>query len=241
MREPDWKTDDGAIKLYCGDCRDILPTIEDGTIEAVIVDIPYGEVNRDSNGLRVLDKGAADIETFDLLFVIDNCTRLAASMYVWCGTEQVSTLRAGFVERGLTTRMAGWEKSNPSPLNGEHLWLSSFECCVFARKTNAYFAEHCASPIWRGPIAKHQMHPTQKPVWLLSKAVKASAPEHGTCLDFCMGSGTTGIACVRLDRKFIGIEKERKYFDIAVKRITDELERMRLFEPPPKITQRRLL
>lgn len=59
-----------------------------------------------------------------------------------------------------------------------------------------------------------------------------------TILDPFMGSGTTGVACIRLGRKFIGIERERKYFDIAVKRITEELDRLRLFEPPPVIVQR---
>jgi site-specific DNA-methyltransferase (adenine-specific)/modification methylase len=60
-------------------------------------------------------------------------------------------------------------------------------------------------------------------------------------VDPFMGSGTTGVACIRTGRKFIGIEKEEKYFDIAVKRIEAELSRNILFEPPPAIVQRSLL
>src|SRR5690606_13989470 len=129
--------------------------------------------------------------------------------------------------------LCGWEKSNPSPMNGDRLWLSSFECCVFGRKRKAWFGEHCQSPIWRGPVERDQVHPTQKPVWLIEKQVKASVPPNGVCLDFCMGSGTTGVACVRTGRRFVGIEIEPKYFEIAVQRIEAELTRHPLLEQPP--------
>jgi hypothetical protein len=221
--QPTWTSDCGTVKLWLADCRSILPTLP--TSAAVIVDIPYGEVNRESGGLRNLDKGAADIETFTIAEVIGEVSRIGESVYVWCGTEQVSELRAGFVATGMTTRLGGWEKSNPSPMNGEKFWLSSFECCVFARKSKAWFSEHCASPIWRGPIERDQIHPTQKPLWLMERQVKASVPVGGTALDFCMGSGTTGVACVRTGRSFLGIEKEPKYFEIAKRRILDELTR----------------
>ena len=226
--EPTWQTDDGRVQLYLGDCLEILPQLP--KVDAVVVDIPYGEVNRASSGLRNLDRGAADVPTFSLL---DAVTRgnaaCSGSIYVWCGTEQVSELRRGFVDVGMTTRMCGWEKTNPSPMNGEHLWLSSFECCVFGRKSHAYFAPKCQSPIWRGPVARNQQHPTEKPVWLMKIAVEASVPVDGTALDFCSGSGTTGIACIRLGRKFIGIEIEPKYFEIAKKRIQAELAQGDMF------------
>lgn len=62
------------------------------------------------------------------------------------------------------------------------------------------------------------VHPTQKPVDLLEYLIKTYTNEGDTVLDFCMGSGSTGVACKNLNRKFIGIEKEKKYYDIAVKR-----------------------
>lgn len=235
MRQPDWQHE--GIELYLGDARSILPELP--PCDAVVADIPYGEVNRESGGLRNLDKAAADVETFPLSFVIEQCTRVAASAYVWCGMEQVSELRAGFVANGMATRMCGWEKTNPSPMNGEYLWLSSFECCVFARKAKAYFGKHCASPIWRGPICRDQIHPTQKPTWLIRTQVEASVPKGGTCIDFCMGSGTTGIACLRTGRKFIGIEREPTYFAAAVERFEKALSAPLFDTPKPK--QRELI
>lgn len=223
MPPPTWKSDDDSVWLYRGDCLEVLPMIPDGAVDCVIADIPYGEVNRQSGGLRNLDKGAADVVTFPSGVVAHESARLGDSVYIWCGIEQVSGIRAELVSVGMTTRMAGWEKSNPSPMNGEYLWLSSFECCVFGRRSGAYFSRRCASPIWRGPIQRNQIHPTQKPDWLIREQVVASVIHGGVAADFCMGSGTTGVACVQTGRRFIGIEMDPTYFDIARERIEREI------------------
>lgn len=215
----------GNATLYLGDCRDILPTLP--KVDAVITDIPYGEVNRDSGGLRNLDKGAADVVTCSLAEVL-SLLQLGQSAYCWCGTEQVSELRAGLVAAGYSTRLAIWEKTNPSPMNGQHLWLSALECCVYGKRAGAHFAEFCKSPVWRGPTADKEDHPTPKPVWLMERQILASVKPGGTVLDGFMGSGTTGVACANLGRSFIGIEREPKYFDIACRRIEDAQRQGRL-------------
>lgn len=66
-----------------------------------------------------------------------------------------------------------------------------------------------------------KLHPTQKPVSLLEYLIKTYTLENETVLDFTMGSGSTGVACKNLNRNFIGIEKDKTYFDIAVKRINE--------------------
>ena len=68
---------------------------------------------------------------------------------------------------------------------------------------------------------KGRNHPTEKPVKLMEYLIKTYTNENETVLDNTMGSGTTGVACVNTNRQFIGIEKEKKYYDIAVKRIQD--------------------
>jgi DNA modification methylase len=68
------------------------------------------------------------------------------------------------------------------------------------------------------------LHPTQKPVALLEYLIKTYTVEGETVLDNCMGSGSTGVACVNTGRNFIGIEKDDKYFDIAEKRISDAIK-----------------
>ena len=217
----------GNARLALGDCRDILPTLD--KVDAVITDIPYGEVSRHSSGLRELDKGAADIATCTIDEVLE-VLALGESVYVWCGTEQVSELRGGLVTLGYSTRLGVWEKSNPSPMNGQHLWLSALECCVYGKRAGAYFSEFCKAPVWRGPTAEKEDHPTPKPVWLMSRQIQASVKHDGTVLDAFMGSGTTGVACMNLGCKFIGIEREPKYFDIACRRIEDAQRQMRLVD-----------
>ena len=209
--------DQDGIRIYHGDCREVLPKLE--PVDLVLTDIPYGEVNRESGGLRSLDKGGADDVTFSLSDAVTFSSMLASSAYLWCGTEQASYLRAGFAFAGMSTRLCVWEKTNPSPMNGEYLWLSALEVCIFARKPKAYFSEHCCSPVWRGATEGNDFHPTQKPEWLFRKLVKASCPEGGTVLDFCMGSGTTLRAAKDLGRKAIGIEIEDRYCEIAARRL----------------------
>jgi len=88
------------------------------------------------------------------------------------------------------------------------------------------------SDVWSfaAPTFNHG-HPTEKPVGLMSYIVRLSVRENGTALDPFMGSGTTGVAAIQLGRKFIGIEREPKYFDIACKRIEQAVAQGQLFEP----------
>ena len=208
------------MQLMHGDCLDLMAQIPDGSVDMVLADIPYGEVNRTGGGLRNLDKGAADVVTFHIGAVMPHVFRVCrGSIYIFCGTEQVSEIRALMVQSGITTRLGVWEKTNPSPMNGQRLWLSSVECCVFGRKNGATFNEHCKSSVWRHASARGKLHPTMKPVGLMERLIKASTHSGDTVLDFTMGSGTTGVACANTERKFIGIEKDAGYFAIAQRRI----------------------
>ena len=82
-------------------------------------------------------------------------------------------------------------------------------------------------------------HPTQKPLALMQWCLKWI--ESDSVLDPFMGSGTTGVACVRLGRRFIGIELEPKYFAISKRRIIDELNRVKFLEPPKRERQKQLI
>ena len=213
--------DHAGIVIHHGDCRDILPELP--KVDLVLTDPPYGGCNRADNGLRSLDKGAADEQTVPNGVVADMCAGHADCAYVWCGTEQVSEYRAAFVRMGFSTRICVWEKTNPSPMNGEHLWLSSLELCVFGKRNAATFNAHCESPIWRYPVQAHQQHPTQKPLRLMQTLMNASSNAGDTILDPFMGSGTTLRAAKDLGRRAVGIEIEERYCEIAAKRLEQEV------------------
>ena len=211
------------IQLMQGDCLEHLKKITTDGVQLVLTDIPYGEVNRSSGGLRNLNKQEADIVTFELSDLVKQITRITkGSCYVFCGIEQVSELKRLFVAGGMSVRLGIWEKTNPSPMNGTKVWLSSIECCIFARKPGAVFTEHCKSVVWRNPSTRSKIHPTQKPVALFERLILASSLEGQTVCDPFMGSGTTGVACKHLQRNFIGIEKHPPYFEAASQRINAE-------------------
>lgn len=208
------------IDLYNGDCLHIMKNIPDSSGKVLLCDIPYGEVNQKSAGLRLLDRGKADTETFLLEdFLEQSYNKFTETAYIFCGIGQISTINNFYRNRGLTTRLCQWEKSNPSPMNGDKLWLSGSEFCVFSRKPKATFNRHCEKPIWKFPVGRSKLHPTEKPIKLLEYIIESSSNAGDTVLDLTRGSGTTGIACVNTNRNFIGIELDEGYFNIAEERI----------------------
>ena len=201
---------------------DIFPTMEDDSVTLTLTDIPYDQVNRKSGGLRNLDKRDADIITFSLNDFVDEVVRITSgSVYIFCGSVQVSDIREKLIEHGLSVRHCVWEKSNPSPMNGQHMWLSSIENCVYARKKGAYFdiRERCKSSVWKCPTEKYKGHPTPKPIELMERLIQASSQPEDIVFDPCMGSGAVGIAAKRTRRNFIGVELNEKYYKITQERI----------------------
>ena len=206
--------------LIHGECIEEMAKLESGSVDMVLTDIPYGEVNRNSGGLRNLDKGVADICDIPIDDIVLSVSRVVSgTAYIFCGIDQISALTVGFKKLGMSTRLGQWEKSNPSPMNGTKVWLSGSEFCVIARKPNATFNEHCQKPIWKFAVGRNKLHPTQKPVALMERLILASTNKGETVLDFTMGSGTTGVACKQTGRDFIGIELDPDYFQIAQDRI----------------------
>lgn len=213
------------IKLHNDDCMNVLPSLADGSISLTLTDIPYDEVNRKSGGLRNLDKSHADIITFPLDEFIDEVVRVTSgSIYIFCGSVQVSHIRNRLIEHGLSVRHCIWEKTNPSPMNGQHIWLSSIENCVFAKKSGATFNEHCKSAVWRCATERYKHHPTPKPVKLMERLIEASSNPGDIVFDPCMGGGSVGVAAKKCGRSFIGVEMNKEYYDLTVDRINNQSE-----------------
>lgn len=209
-----------------GDCLEVMPYLPDKFCQMVCTDIPYGEVNkyetRNGKGIRNLDKGLADVVDFDLDAMLGHLVRLCrGSIYIFCSTEQVSGIRAFFVERKMPTRLLIWEKTNPSPMNGKTVWLSSIECIVFAKHYGALFNAHCRHAVLTYKTQPGKIHPTQKPVPLLKDIISVSSNPGDMIFDPFMGSGSTGVAAFELGRKFFGIEKNKDWFDKAKERLNE--------------------
>ena len=184
--------------------------IPDKSIRMILTDIPYEQTNNRLNyNLRKINKGNVDILNFDLEEFLKQCVRICnGSIYIFCSTEQVSFIRMYLDSHGYTTRLCIWEKTNPSPANGQYMWLSGIETCIFGvqskrRGGDPIFHEHCKNTVWRFPSGRSKIHPTEKPLNLFEYLINTSSNENDIILDPCCGSGTTGIACINTNRNYI--------------------------------------
>lgn len=213
---------DKAGMIFNANCIDIMSKMDDGAVDFTLTDIPYDAVNRDSNGLRNLDKGNADIITFNLDEFLKQVLRVTSnSICIFCGKEQFSQIYKFFANicKG-TVRPIIWEKTNPSPMNGQYIYLSGVEMGVWYKKQGAKtFNAHCKNTVFHYPNGRSKLHPTEKNHALLEDLIKDNTNEGQTVFDPCCGSGSSCFVAKNLGRKYIGVELDKDYFDVAVKRI----------------------
>jgi site-specific DNA-methyltransferase (adenine-specific) len=192
------KVEIGNATLYLGDCMDILPTLDQ--VDAVITDPPYGiGANKQTlgKGKKQFDRGE---DWDDVLPNVYVWLHLAPLCCFWGGNYFSDQLKP-------TNDWLIWHKMNDG---------RSFSECEMAWTNFGKQVRHL-SHHWSG---EEKMHPTMKPLPVMAWTIEqAGNPQ--TILDPFMGSGTTGVAAVQMGRKFIGIEREPKYFEIACKRIED--------------------
>ena len=212
------------IKLLQGDCLELMNNIPNESVDLVLTDIPYNEVNRKDNGLRKLDKENADILTFDLInFLNQLYDKAKSTIIIFCGKEQVSIIHSFFNNKQKkgkgTVRQLIWEKSNPSPMNGQHIYLSGVENAIWFKKRGGTFNAHCKNTVFKYPIGRSKLHPTEKNHLLLQELILDNSNENDLILDPCMGSGSTGVVALQNNRNFLGIELNQNYFEIAKNRL----------------------
>jgi len=225
-----------AVTLHLGDCREILPTL--GKVDAVVTDPPYGnkhsgDSSRFSGGQTRRGRGAThgpiigDGEAFDPLpFMLGKCQIFFGANY--------------FPQNLQPGTFLIWAKRRPEACG---TFLSDGEVAWLSKGRGVYLIEHvfagsAAAMEWARDAYATSAHPFQKPIAVMRWCIEHLPDGCRSILDPFMGSGTTGVACVQLGRKFIGIEIEPKFFDIACRRISDEIKRPRLpFPDPPKQVQ----
>ena len=190
----------------------------------LLTDIPYEEVNRDSNGLRKLDKEKADIKTFEIDRFLEHVYESAEIIIIFCGNEQYSEIYRFFSSkqklRKGTVRQLIWAKSNPSPMNGEYIYLSGTENAVWFKKSGTgKLNSKCKKNFFIHSTGSSKFHPTEKNHKLLEELILDNTNVGDLIVDTCMGSGSTGIVALKNNRRFFGIELDKTYFDIATERI----------------------
>ena len=228
----------GINKIYNIDCLDGMRCMKDNSVDFTLTDIPYGVVNRSSNGLRNLDKKYADIETFNIVDFLNEVYRVTKnSICVFCGKEQFSEIYKYFADKKGTVRPIVWRKTNPSPMNGQYIYLSGVELAVWFKKTGAkVFNAHCKNSVFDFPNGKRIYHPTQKNLELFKELIIDNTNPGDIVFDPCMGSGTTAIASIETHRQYVGYEINNEYYIKSLERLWKEKSISYNVIPPQQIT-----
>lgn len=226
------------IDLRHGDCLDIMKDIPDGSIDMILCDLPYGTTQNKWDTIipfeqlwkhyKRICKGAIVLtasQPFTSALVMSNSSSFRYA-WVWEKTAATGHLNAKRMPMKMHEDVLVFSEK-PAPYHPQG--LTSFNKIVkrghngenFGDSGKENFQEFTNYP--RSIICVKNdpkpVHPTQKPVDLMEYLIRTYTNENETVLDNCMGSGTTGVACINTNRNFIGIEKEEKYFEIAKNRI----------------------
>lgn len=222
---PDWQTDDGAVVLYRGDCLELLPKLPSGCVDAVVTDPPYGigfdyGESHDDN---------ADAYPGFMRSVVSQLNRVVGDGPVFCWQGMLNADRwHEWFPKGfrLFAAAKGFVQYRPTPVQFSWdpvVWWGNPKCTPSVYRKDFHYNA-------KAPFGKNRPrinHPCPRPLEQVEYVVQLATNEGATVLDCFMGSGTTGVACIQTGRRFIGIEKAPKYFDIAVGRIENALREQR--------------
>ena len=237
-------------KLFLGDCLEVMKKIPNRFVHAIITDFPYGTLNKRNTWDKVIDYDKFWMEAhrigydntptvttaqmpFSAYLVSTNYKDFKYSM-VWEKSKATGYLNAKKQPmRAHEDILVFYNKQckyNPQMTQGKpyNKGCAVRDTLAYAKQEKAILVKNDTGLRYPRSVqyfvtaeSEGKFHPTQKPMALMEWLIRTYTDENDVIFDPCMGSGTTGVACMNLNRRFIGIEKEEKYFEIAKKRIEE--------------------
>lgn len=226
--------------LLLGDSLELMKSLADNSIDLIVTDPPYDVATTGGGGtinkLKKLDKSLTaideaniangyDIELFGKEFIR---VMKDINIYIWCNKTQIPDYFNFYVNQlGCGFDFLFWQKGNALPTYSNK-YLTDMEYCLYFKKGKG----HCfpqnyedAKTWYSAPInlydKQRYLHPTIKPLEMIERLVRNSSKENEVVLDPFMGSGTTGVACKKLNREFIGMEINEQFYNMAKLRIAE--------------------
>lgn len=228
-----------SVDLRKGDCNILLKEVPDKSVNLIVTDPPYDvSVNHDGGKLyhnKGFDKSNEELVSaninngYDIVKFGEEVKRIMRhiNVYFWCNKKQIPQYFDYYVNGlGCKFEILCWHKTNALPtFNGKY--LTDTEYCLYFFEEGHKLCDPSnyedAKTFFYAPInnkdKKMYGHPTIKPLDIVEKLIRNSSRKDDVVLDPFMGSGTTGVASVLLNRNFIGIEIDERFFDVARKRI----------------------
>lgn len=227
------------FKLFNENCIDVLSSIEEESIDLVVCDPPYKITQRGNtvcrgflnevnglNGNGGFTENRLNIDEY--LPLLYKVMKHGTHGYLMTNDKNLVDFHLSLQQSNFhVIKTLIWYKNNAI---FNQLYMNCHEYIVFFRKGNSKPIKNIGTKgILEFSTPKNKIHPSQKPISLLKTLIENSSNKGDTVLDFTMGSGSTGVACKELDRKFIGIEIDKKFFDLASKRIIGHEYTLSLF------------
>ena len=214
-------------KLYQGDCLEVMGSIKDKSIDLIVTDSPYlmdYQSNRRKKEDR-FDKIKNDKENYMLIQdYLEECHRIMkdnTAIYCFCSWHNIDFFKREFEKYFKLKNIIVWNKNNHGTGDLKGAYAPKHEFILFGHKGRTLLREKRIPDIidCSKVPSKKLTHPTEKPQELLEIFIKQSSDEGSIIFDGFMGTGSCGIAAKKLNRKFVGIELDEKYFNIAKDRL----------------------
>lgn len=218
-------------KIINADCMDILKQLPDKCIDLVLTDPPYG-MNYQSGRREQKYKKIQDDNNLEwlpeFLKELKRVSKDDAIWYVFCSWHNVDFFKHEIQKVRNVKNILIWNKNNFGSGDLFCDYAPKYEMCIFCNENKKLNGNRIANVL---NFAKtgNELHPTQKPVDMFSVLIQKGSNENDLVLDCFSGSGTTAIACHRLKRRFICIEKDKSYWEASCKRLEEEQRQGMLF------------
>ena len=213
-------------KLLNGNCLELIKKIPDSGVDLVVTDPPYG-MNFQSNYRKEKYKKINNDEALDWLEeYVSELYRIMkdnTAVYCFCSWHNVDIFKQTFEKYFKLKNIIVWEKNNTSMGDLKGSYAPKYELVLFAHKGRRVLNGFRYPDIIQAKRTGNQYHPTEKPVDLLEIFIGESSYENDIVFDGFMGSGSTGVAALNLNRHFIGIELDENYFEVAKERIENAI------------------
>ena len=213
-----------GYKLYKGDCLEVMDKLikQNVKVDAIITDPPYGMDYRSNYRKEKYEKISNDNDLSFLDDFFQKCDKLLKDdthIYCFCSWHHIDKFKIAFEKYFTLKNIIVWEKNNTSMGDLKGSYAPKHEFILFGHKGRRLRNGKRLPDVLQANRTGNKLHPTQKPISLLQIFIEQSSNENEIILDPFMGSGSTGVAALNTNRKFIGIELDEKYFNIAKDRL----------------------